>query len=308
MHKPSALPPKSSQVATLRMRFERPSETPASVPSRTASLRPAHRDPVVLGLGEEQARRAHQELEARSDARPVQDPSAGGTRLGSGSPPLLGHLDRSQVPSRGKGSATADAKPAETPAKAVPSTPTAEPSADRASGPVVRFTEGDFLYGPDTGIQKPRTLLRKFVQSKTEQGGQRVWGGHADDTLKIDSLTSGMGPKPPVPTRHQLAGKPLPSPGTASTTGALPADWETNTGTRFPVRAEDKREFVEWIAKHPRFSPALSPEHTDWNRRFKRTSKAGLQFALQEKGYHVHFVLPKGTDFQQIVREAGSHP
>ena len=185
--------------------------------------------------------------------------------------------------------------------------PGAAPSPD-PEGPVVTFTYGDFLYGPDTGIQKPRTLLRMAIQRKTAAAGHKVWEGHRDASLKIDSLTQGMGPTPPGPTRHQLAGRPLPTSGAPTTRGVLPRTWQSNLDTPHVLRAGDKADFVRWIAQHPRFSPADSPSHADWNQRFKRTSKAGLQFALQERGYQVHFVLPRDADFDKIVRESSSHP
>lgn len=185
------------------------------------------------------------------------------------------------------------------------------PSEVRPDGPEVAFSERDLLYGPDTGMQKPRVFLRKFVQSKSAQAGQAVWRDLADATLKVDCLTQGMGPKAPVPTREKIGRGPIQARGDRpTTTGALPESWRTNTSLApsWAVRAEDKAEFLDFVAEHPRFNPELSAEHTDWNQRFKRTSKAGLQFAIKEKGYNVHFVVPKDMDFHQVVREAGSHP
>lgn len=325
---------KDPQPSPSKLAVARPHTPPVSVATHQAAL------PTVEA--------AKSQLDKTTDARPVQDLGSGGTKLQS-SPQFL-QLKRPEVPTSPKprvpSQSPAKGSPVVTPslAKASPvlspsspktspvvdpslakGSPVVSPSSPKASpvdpsspkavpqGPVVKFSESDFLYGPDTGVQKPRTLLRKYVQGKSEEGGQKVWRQQIDDTLKIDSLTSGMGPTPPKPTRHQLGGKALgganPN-GPASTEGALPSTWKSNVGisVRNNVRAQDKADFVSWIADHPRFSPDLSPEHTDWNARFKRTSKAGLQFALKEKGYNVHFVLPKGTDFDQIVREAGSHP
>jgi len=195
-------------------------------------------------------------------------------------------------------------------AKPEPKTP-ATPSEARDEGPEVAFSERDLLYGPDTGMQKPRVFLRKFVQSKTREAGAPVWRDLVDSTLKVDSLTQGLGPNAPTPTREKIGRGPIKArTDRPSTTGALPESWRSDTkiGARWAARASDKAEFLEFVAAHPRFNPALSPEHTDWNKRFKRTSKAGLQFAIKEKGYNVHFVVPKDMDFHQVVREAGSHP
>lgn len=199
-------------------------------------------------------------------------------------------------------------------AKPEPKTATApspSPSPEADEGPTVAFSERDLLYGPDTGMQKPRVFLRKFVQSKTAEAGAPVWRDLVDSTLKVDCLTQGMGPNAPTPIKEKVGRGPVKArTDRPSTTGGLPEDWRSNTkiGARWAARAGDKAEFLEFVAAHPRFNPALSPEHTDWNKRFKRTSKAGLQFAIKEKGYNVHFVVPKDMDFHQVVREAGSHP
>lgn len=342
MHKPVTsnphIPQRSSAFSELQKKFGGGGDAQVSgakdsqaTPSKVAVAR-THTPPVSVATHEAvlpSVEAAKSQLDKTTDARPVQDLGSGGAKLQS-SPQFL-QVKRPAVPTSPK-----PRVPSQSPAKASPvvspsspkTSPVIDPSLAKGSpvspsspsspkavpsGPVVKFSESDFLYGPDTGVQKPRTLLRKYVQAKSEEGGQKVWRQQIDDTLKIDSLTSGMGPTPPKPTRHQLGGKPLgganPN-GPASTDGALPSTWKTNVSVpaRYNVRAQDKADFVAWIADHPRFSPDLSPEHTDWNARFKRTSKAGLQFALKEKGYNVHFVLPKGTDFDQIVREAGSHP
>lgn len=173
-----------------------------------------------------------------------------------------------------------------------------------AKGTPVKFTEHDFMYGRDTGIQKPRSHFRKWVKAETAKAGAGVWQGPNENPYKIDCLTNGMGPSAPVPVKTTLGGRPVPVDGSPTETGALPKSWQSHAkmirGTE--MRAEDKAEFSEWLSHHPRYSPELSADSSQWNKRFNRTSKAGLEWALTEKGYNVHFVVSKDDDLDAMVK------
>jgi hypothetical protein len=166
----------------------------------------------------------------------------------------------------------------------------------------IPFGERDLLYGLDTGQLKLRYYF--YTNYITQAQRLTIWDGHLLDQHKIDYLTQSMGPTPPVAwaTKFGTAKTFTPSsqknPG-RSASSALPSTWTTGS-VKGDFRDVDRTEFIEWIQK-TRYTPASSAAPYQWNARFKRTSKAGLFWALFVKGYNVHFIVDKNLDYGEVV-------
>lgn len=181
---------------------------------------------------------------------------------------------------------------------------------DYSAGDEIEFTAHDFLYGLDTGQLRPRALFfQNFVKPLKAKGG--IWEGHHVDSHKIDCLTRGLGPTPPTELTLlpsvTLTMDMLRKWRTSNEKAGLKDGWEARTTQqRNDFRLQDQAEYLHWI-KDTRYSPELSklPEH--WNARFKRTSKAGLFWALFVKGYNVHFIVDGNMDYATVVKGSKSH-
>jgi hypothetical protein len=182
---------------------------------------------------------------------------------------------------------------------------------DYNEGDDIEFTAHDFLYGLDTGSLRPRALFfQNFVKPLKAQG--EIWEGHHVDSHKIDCLTQGLGPTPPAELTLlpsvTLTIDMLEKWRQSSEKSGLPQGWDGRaTRQKNDLRIKDQAEYLHWI-KSTRYSPALSKSPENWNARFKRTSKAGLFWALFVKGYNVHFIVDDKMDYSVVVKGSKSHP
>jgi hypothetical protein len=145
-------------------------------------------------------------------------------------------------------------------------------------GRVPKRATTDLLYGLDTGAQKYRTLFRR-----------RYYPGESDDQHKIDFYTRGFGTdqgEERWPGQKDIPKKPG---------DALPKTWRDARQGDTPERIE-YRKFIEIT----RYNPELAKEGLQWNARFRRTSKAGLQWGLLAKKWFVHFVT-NDIDFHEVI-------
>lgn len=133
------------------------------------------------------------------------------------------------------------------------------------------YRPNDLLYGLDTGQIKYRTYFRKKYYPKD-----------TDAQHKIDYYTAGLGPNPGSP---------------------LPQNWDAANAAQDPSRKEFRGFLQKGSAAHPfdnRYDPKHAAEGAQWNARFRRTSKAGLQWALLVKHWNVHFILNE-LDMRDVV-------
>ncbi len=178
-------------------------------------------------------------------------------------------------------------------------------SLEYVEGTQIPFGERDLIYGLDTGDLKLRYYFYTDYINKAQQ--LPIWAGHELDQHKIDYLTQSMGPTPAVawgtkvgratdftPTEASKQKNP-----SRSSNSALPSTWASGSTTN-DFRDQDRADFIEWIQK-TRYTPASSSNPYQWNARFKRTSKAGLFWALFVKGYNIHFIVDKNLDYGPVV-------
>jgi len=127
---------------------------------------------------------------------------------------------------------------------------------------VPAFTSTDLLYGLDTGQIKYRTFFRKKFYPKD-----------SDVQHKIDYYTQGLGVTPGE---------------------ALPKNWNTANKSNTPLHQDFRGFLKDGTSQKPfqnRYNPEDASEGNQWNARFRRTSKAGLQWALLVNKWNVHFLL-----------------
>ncbi|WP_434390960.1 hypothetical protein [Melittangium boletus] len=174
----------------------------------------------------------------------------------------------------------------------------------------IPFGERDLIYGLDTGQQKLRYF---FYTTYIKKQGLSIWDGHKLDQHKIDYLTQSMGPTVPVSwaTKFGTAKSftptdPSKKTPTYSAKSALPVAWTTSS-VLGNFRDADRADFIAWIEK-TRYTPQSSANPYEWNARFKRTSKAGLFWALFVKGYNVHFIVDNQLDYSDVVGGSTSAP
>lgn len=178
-------------------------------------------------------------------------------------------------------------------------------------GDDIEFTAHDFLYGLDTGALRPRALFFQNFVKPLKASGQ-IWEGHHVDSHKIDCLTQGLGPTPPneltlLPS-VTLTVDMITKWRQSSEKSGLKDGWDARaTRQKNDFRIRDQAEYLHWI-KDTRYSPELSKSPEHWNARFKRTSKAGLFWALFVKGYNVHFIVDSSVDYGIVVAGSNSHP
>lgn len=136
----------------------------------------------------------------------------------------------------------------------------------------------DLLYGFDTGQIKYRTFYRK-----------KYYPNDTDAQHKIDFYTQTMGPNPGTP---------------------LPPNWAADRTTDTPLKKEFRQFVVGGTKDAPfanRYNPELAKPGDEWNARFRRTSKAGLQWGLLAKHWNVHFIV-NDMDFRDAVTKPTRGP
>jgi hypothetical protein len=132
----------------------------------------------------------------------------------------------------------------------------------------------DLLYGLDTGKIKYRTFYRKHF-----------YPADTDEQHKIDFYTKGLGCTPG---------------------SALPATWKADKKGDVTAHKEYRNFLVGGTTQTPfvnRYNPENAKDGDEWNARFRRTSKAGLQWGLLVKKWNVHFIV-NDLDF----RDAATKP